>query len=73
MYCRNCYQDLSRATESKCAACGVAFDAANERTYLTRPFPRPLRMAVHVLLTTAVAAVVALGVAFHQLARTSGH
>ena len=73
MFCRNCYQDLSRGTEPKCPACGRGFDAANERTYLARPFPTPLRMVVHVLLTTAVAAGVAFVVAFHQLARTSGH
>ena len=73
MYCRHCYQDLSRATESKCPACGRAFDALDEQSYLRRPFPPPLRIVVHVLLTTAVAAAVAFAVALHQLARTSGH
>jgi hypothetical protein len=73
MYCRSCYQDLSQAAEAKCPACGVAFDPDNERTYLTRPFPRPLQILVHVIATTAVAAGVAFVVAFHQLARTSGH
>jgi hypothetical protein len=73
MFCRNCYRDLSHAPESKCPACGRGFDAADERTYLARPFPGPLRIVVHVLLTTAITAGVAFVVAFHQLARTSGH
>jgi hypothetical protein len=73
MYCRNCYQDLSQAPEPKCPACGRAFDPADERTYLPRPFPGPLRIVADVVLTTAVAAGVAFVVGLHQLARTSGH
>jgi hypothetical protein len=73
MYCKQCYEDLSAAPGQKCPKCGRAFKAYDPRTYLKRPFPGPGRIALHVVLTTAFAGAAAFVVAFHQMARTSGH
>jgi predicted amidophosphoribosyltransferase len=73
MYCRQCYTDLTDAADRRCPKCGRPFDPADPRTTLARPFPSPWRIVVQVIGTTALAVAVAYVVAWHQLARTSGH
>ena len=73
MYCKNCYTPLADAPEPKCPRCRRAFDSLDPRTYLPRPFPSAGRMMFDVVVTTLVAALAAGGVAFFQLARSSGH
>ena len=73
MYCRNCYADLRAASGPECPKCGRAFDAANPRTFLARPFPGPLKVVLQVVGTTLLAVLAAYVVAFHQMARSSGH
>lgn len=73
MYCGECYADLQNATQSRCPTCGHAFDAADPRTFLVRPFPPMPVIIVHVVATTLFAIVAAWFVSLHQLARTSGH
>jgi hypothetical protein len=73
MFCRKCYADLKAGFEGECPVCGQSFDPADPRTYLGKPFPPPSRVVWHVISTTLVGIGVAFVVAFHQMARTSGH
>jgi hypothetical protein len=73
MYCEKCYTDLQGAGESRCPKCGRAFDAANPKTFLARPFPPVPIVILQVFLTTLFAVGMAWVVALHQMARTSGH
>lgn len=63
MYCRRCYADLSQTSESRCPRCGRAFSADKPRSYLRRPFPPPLRIAGHTVLTLILATVVSFVIA----------
>lgn len=73
MFCRKCYADLKAGVEGECPVCGRRFDSADPRTYLTKPFPPASAIVGQVIGTTLVGIVVAFVVAFHQMARTSGH
>jgi hypothetical protein len=73
MYCENCYADVTGAPEGKCPKCGRGFDPAKPRTFLARPFPSIPLVIIQVVGTTLLAIGAAWAVAFHQMARTSGH
>jgi len=73
MYCIKCYSSLAGASERRCPKCGRAFDPANPETFLARPFPRTMTILLQIVATTVVAIMVAAVVAFHQMARSSGH
>lgn len=73
MFCRRCYASLEAAADQKCPACGLPFDPNRRRTFLARPFPAAGKIAFHVTVTTFIAILAAMVVAFHQAARTSGH
>ena len=73
MYCRNCYADLTGAAEPLCPKCGSTFDPDDPGSTLRRPFPSRGRIVGHVIATTVFGVLAAFVVAFHQLARSSGH
>lgn len=73
MFCRRCYTDLGGSIRGRCPKCGRPFDRDDPRTILRRPFPPAWRIVGHVVGTTLLAVAAAYAVAFHQLARTSGH
>ena len=71
-YCPKCYADLDGA-DGECPKCGRAFDPADPKTTLARPFPGKWTVVAEVVVTTLFAAGVALVVAIHQANRSSGH
>jgi ribosomal protein L40E len=73
MYCMKCYADLSRVQGEQCEKCGRKFHRDKPRTFLKRPFPSTAAVIGMVIGTTIGAFIWAFGVAFHQVASTSGH
>lgn len=73
MYCKKCYTFLDPTDGPKCRKCGRPFTPDNPRSYLEKPFPPKSRIVLHLILTTIFSILAAYVVAFHQLARTSGH
>lgn len=74
MYCRKCYRGLDIADEfHRCAKCGRAFDPAEPKSYLRRPFPPPSRIILQVISTTIVGFLAAFFVAMFQAVGASGH
>ena len=74
MYCIKCYGKLDAAMESqRCPWCDTAFNPADSRTYLSRPFPGKWKVIRYIVLTTIVSIMGAFVVAFFQAAGASGH
>jgi hypothetical protein len=74
MYCRKCYAELDTERElHRCVKCGRAFDPADARSYLTRPFPSVPKMILFILATTIISIMGAYVVALFQEAGASGH
>ncbi len=71
-YCRKCYADLHHAPDA-CPSCGTAFDPADPKTFLARPFPGRWTVVGQILFTTLFACLIAFIVALFQIAGTSGH
>jgi hypothetical protein len=74
MYCRNCYCKLEASAEvMRCMYCDRAFNSAQPKTYLQRPFPSRWRILFQVLGAAVVSIMAAFVVSFFQLASASGH
>jgi predicted amidophosphoribosyltransferase len=73
MFCKHCYADLTTTDQTRCPRCGRAFNPAEPKSYLLRPFPPAARIIFHLIAATIVAVLVAFFVAFFQLAQASGH
>ena len=74
MYCRKCYAKLDEAAEfPRCLRCAYAFNPADPKTYLTRPFPGTWRIIGYIVATTIVSILGAFVVAFFEMAGASGH
>ena len=73
MYCKRCYAPLADGDARRCSNCNREFDPENENTFLRRPFPKREKIIGHIVFTTILGVAGAFAVAFHQMARTSGH
>jgi hypothetical protein len=74
LYCGRCYTRLDSTERVRhCPKCGRGADSSDPRTYLTRPFPGPLRIVKYAVITTIISVIAAFVAALFQMSQLSGH
>ncbi len=74
MYCTKCYAKLDDTAKiGRCPRCDRGYDVTDRSTWLKRPFPGALRIALYIAATSIVSLVIAYIAAMFQMASASGH